>query len=77
MTTKCEHKKVTITEYGTSETYHMRRSDGKWDNNSDFGEYTGAINVECDDCKLNKTYTRSNYPKWLLLLLADVYENNE
>ena len=74
MTTRCKHEKAIITEYGTSQTYHMRMSNGEWDHNSEFGEYTGVINVECSDCGLDKTYARNKYPKWLQLFLADIFE---
>ena len=69
---RCNHSKIHIIEYGTALTYHDREEDGYWSNVSDVGHYTGAIDVKCDDCKLDRTYYRSNTPNWLKQYLEDM-----
>lgn len=63
---KCNHLRLTIKEESTASTVHMRDRYGEWTNDSDFGNYTGTLKVECVDCGLRRTYYKQKkMPKWL------------
>lgn len=66
----CIHKNVKITESATAYTTHIF-SKGEWFHDSDFGEYTSSLHVQCGDCGLDRTYNRHRAPKWLQRRLAE------
>ena len=68
---KCNHENICINEIGTATTCHFRNSDGTWWHESDFGDYTGMIDVSCS-CGFSKRYNRKRLPKWLLKYIAEI-----
>lgn len=61
---RCRHDNVEITEFGTSATTHLRSSAGCWDHDSDFGDYTGIIEVYCPECGYKRRFGQRR-PKWV------------
>lgn len=65
---RCKHdQRVTLIEYGTATTTHDLEH-GKVMHNSDYGDYTGVIEVECRDCGFRRVYNRrrrASLPKWV------------
>ena len=47
------------------------REDGEWIHDSEYGSYTGRLDVECRQCGLSRKYYMSNLPKWLHRRLAE------
>lgn len=70
---RCKHDCVGITEFGTSATTHYRDDDGSWSHDSDFGDYTGVIEVECPDCGYKRRFGQRR-PKWVEKLMAELDE---
>jgi hypothetical protein len=64
---RCSHKRITITEYITCTSEHIREDDGTWWHNNEPGDYNCRLDVICKDCGLERTYWRYNKrnPKWL------------
>ena len=63
---KCKHLRIIIQEHSTALTTHTRDRYGVWVNDSDFGNYTGRVDVKCIDCGLRKTYYKhKKMPKWV------------
>jgi len=60
----CKHENISIIEYGTAYTNHIREMNGKWNHFSNTGDYTGIIEVKCYECDLQHRYTKRR-PKWL------------
>lgn len=70
---RCTHPRVMIIEFGTSTTSHVRHHDGSYNHESDFGDYSGVIKVDCLDCKLLKVYrSEKQYPQWLRAYLKEI-----
>lgn len=61
---KCDHVHISITEMATATTWHYYEN-GTWMHDSDYGEYTGALVVHCNDCGMEKYYSPSQVPQWL------------
>jgi hypothetical protein len=59
---------VRIIEEAAGYTTH-RLFDGKWLHDVSFGDYTGAVQVECFQCGFHRRYTRSQVPGWVEALL--------
>lgn len=63
---KCNHLRIIIQKESTASTIHIRNKQGVWISDSDFGDYTGRMNVKCIDCGLHRTYYKhKKMPKWL------------
>lgn len=63
---RCTHAHIVIQEVGTAFTNHVRTEDG-WIHESDVGDYTGRLHVQCYDCGYSNVYWRfaKKHPKWL------------
>ena len=68
----CKHEEISIIEYSIATTFRYREDDGEWLHDSDFGDYTGKLEVKCRQCGLKRTYYRSRLPKWLQSRLAEI-----
>ena len=68
---RCTHDNVEITELGASITTHLRNDDGSWDHDSDFGDYTGVIEVYCPDCE-HKYRFGQRRPRWVEKFMAEL-----
>ncbi|MCJ7761110.1 hypothetical protein MUP59_08240 [Candidatus Bathyarchaeota archaeon] len=77
---KCPHMNVEITERGTASTVHIRNIDSRghttWIHDSDFGLYTGSLEVWCPDCGLDRHYGKRQ-PRWLVEAFADAIKKKE
>ena len=73
---KCKHHKSYISEEYTCFSEH-EIFDGKYTSSvhdDSQGSYTGNIQFHCDDCGLDKKYTKCQRPKWLKKYLEQIYE---
>lgn len=61
----CEHRLISIVEFGTATTSHDREVNGEWTHFSKVGGYTDIIVVQCHECGLSRRYKKKNIPKWL------------
>ena len=68
---KCKHERVYIAELGTMATGHQRDMDGVWVHRSVPGDYTGIVEVTCDDCGYFKRFGKRR-PKWVERCLAEI-----
>jgi DNA-directed RNA polymerase subunit RPC12/RpoP len=67
---KCQHRQLQITEFGTGSTTHYVNKYGEWAHVSDFGAYTGKIEVHCPDCNYRREFTKRR-PRWVQEALAE------
>lgn len=70
----CQHRKVTINEEAVSYLSYSRENDGTWSNQAHNSHLTGSVYVYCDNCGLQKKYTRNNRPLWLRNRIADAHQ---
>ena len=69
----CPHENVRIVEEAMAYTTHdFSSKSGKWTHRTDFGDYTGAVDVICHDCGLHKLYRAPRLPKWVSKRLDEV-----
>lgn len=72
---RCKHnKKVELTEWATASTSHWYEA-GKVFHDNDFGDYTGAVTVECRECGFRKDYSVYRLPAWVKKLYDYVLDS--
>jgi len=62
---RCEHKHLTITEYGDYSTAHIFGITDEVLHDNEPGNYEVTFFVECADCNMQRRYSRRDYPNWL------------
>jgi hypothetical protein len=74
----CKHRAtVYITEMANAYTTHCYDCGTIW-HDSNFDNYTGALQVECAECGLKRYYSRGSFaPKWVKDLLATMLEHQQ
>lgn len=62
---RCRHNKNVIITEASMHTAEHHFENGCVMHNLNYGDYTSAVAVYCNDCGFDKIYYRSALPKWV------------
>ena len=65
----CKHLNVVIAEEYITNHVMLFRNGEFVEAEGEAGDLTGRVHAQCSDCHLEKTYTYSKRPKWVIELL--------